>query len=49
LARSVFVINRKGEITYQEIISEMTSEPDYDMAIEAAKEAREPNESGALK
>lgn len=40
LARSVFVIDPRGEITYQEIVSEMTSEPDYNKAIEAAKEAR---------
>ncbi|WP_035053556.1 thiol peroxidase [Carnobacterium pleistocenium] len=40
LARSVFVVDSKGEITYQEIVSEMTSEPDYNKAIEAAKEAR---------
>lgn len=40
LARSVFVVNREGKITYQEIVSEMTSEPDYDKAIEAAKEVR---------
>lgn len=40
LARSVFVINPRGEITYQEIVAEMSSEPDYDQAIKAARAAR---------
>ena len=40
LARSVFVINPRGEIAYQEIVSEMSSEPDYDQAIKATRAAR---------
>lgn len=40
LARSVFVVNPRGEITYQEIVPEMSSEPNYDKAIKAAKAAR---------
>ena len=40
LARSVFVVNPRGEITYQEIVPEMSSEPDYDKAIKAARAAR---------
>lgn len=30
LARSVFVIDEKGNIVYQELVSEMTHEPDYE-------------------
>ncbi|SFQ10881.1 thiol peroxidase, atypical 2-Cys peroxiredoxin [Desemzia incerta] len=40
LARSVFVIDRKGTIVYQEIVPEMVDEPDYEAVIEAAKSAR---------
>ena len=40
LARSVFVINANGVIVYQEIVSEMVDEPDYEAVIEAAKSAR---------
>lgn len=40
LARSVFVINPRGEIVYQEIVPEMSSEPDYDQAIKATRAAR---------
>lgn len=34
-ARSVFVINSDGKIIYEEIVSEMTYEPNYQKAIEA--------------
>ena len=39
-ARSVFVIDRNGEIVYKEIVSEVTDEPNYEAALEAIKEAR---------
>lgn len=37
LARSIFVIDKDGVLTYEEIVPEMASEPDYDKAIAAAK------------
>jgi len=39
-ARSVFVIDRSGEVVYKEIVSEVTDEPNYEAALEAIKEAR---------
>ncbi len=39
-ARSVFVIDRSGEIVYKEIVPEVTDEPNYEAALEAIKEAR---------
>ncbi len=39
LARSVFVVNAAGEIVYVEYVSEGTNHPDYEKAIEAAKQA----------
>ena len=39
-ARSVFVIDRSGEIVYKEIVSEVTDEPNYEAALKAIKEAR---------
>ena len=36
-ARSVFVVDRQGMIRYIQIVSEMTHEPDYAPALEAAK------------
>lgn len=39
-ARAVFVIDRSGTITYKEIVSEVTAEPNYEAALEAIKEAR---------
>jgi thiol peroxidase len=38
LARSVFVLDRKGIIRYVEIVDELSSEPDYEAALKAAKE-----------
>jgi thiol peroxidase len=35
LARSVFVIDRAGVITYREVVPEMTHAPDYDAALAA--------------
>lgn len=39
LTRAVLVVNKKGIITYQEVLPEITSEPDYDAAVAAAKSA----------
>ena len=39
-ARAVFVIDRSGTITYKEIVSEVTAEPNYEAALEAIKQAR---------
>ena len=37
LARSVFVIDNEGTVTYAEYVSEGTSHPNYEAAIEAVK------------
>ena len=37
--RAVFVVNKEGKITYKEIVPEITAEPDYSAALEAAKNA----------
>jgi len=37
LARSVFIIDKGDIIRYVEIVPEMTNEPDYDKALEAAR------------
>lgn len=37
LARSIFVINEAGEVTYTEYVPEGTNHPDYDKALEALK------------
>jgi thiol peroxidase len=37
--RAVFVVNKEGNVTYKEIVPEITAEPDYDAALAAAKEA----------
>ncbi len=36
-ARAIFVVNKDGKITYKEVVSEVTNEPDYQKAIDAAK------------
>ena len=38
LARAVFVIDKEGIIRYAEIVDELTSEPDYDAALKAARQ-----------
>ena len=38
LARSIFVIDKEGVIHYIEIVPELTHEPDYEAAINAAKQ-----------
>lgn len=37
LARSVFVIDRAGKVVYQQVVPEVTAEPDYDAAMAAVK------------
>lgn len=37
LTRSVFVITQEGKVGYREIMDEITNEPNYDAAIDAAK------------
>lgn len=37
LARAVIVVNKEGKVTYVEICDEITSEPNYDAALAAAK------------
>ena len=39
LARSVFVINKKGKISYIQIVPDITHEPDYEAALQAAQDA----------
>ena len=38
LARSVFILNRKGELQYVQIVPEMTDEPNYKEVLAAARE-----------
>ncbi|MED1861956.1 thiol peroxidase [Fictibacillus nanhaiensis] len=40
LARSVFVIDSSDKVTYVEYVNEVTSHPNYEAAIEAAKAAK---------
>lgn len=37
LARAVIVINPDGKVVYEEIVSEITTEPNYDAAVKALK------------
>ncbi len=39
LARSVFVVDKAGKITYVEYVPEVTNHPNYDAALEALKAA----------
>jgi thiol peroxidase len=39
LARCVMVVDRKGTVTYTQLVPEVTSEPDYDAALKAARTA----------
>lgn len=39
LARSIFVVGRSGEIVYEEIVPELSHEPNYGAALEALKKA----------
>lgn len=40
LARAVFVVDSNDKVTYAEYVSEATDHPDYDSAVEAAKQAK---------
>jgi thioredoxin-dependent peroxiredoxin len=37
IARTVLVVDKEGKIVYQQIVKEMTDEPDYDKALEAVR------------
>lgn len=37
--RAIFVIDTAGKVTYKQIVPEVTAEPNYDEALEAAKQA----------
>ena len=37
LARSIFVVDRKGVVRYVQLVSEVAQEPDYDAVIDAAR------------
>ena len=39
LARAIFIIDALGALRYVQLVPEMTSEPDYDAALKAAKAA----------
>ncbi len=39
LSRSIFVVDRQGNIAYKEIVSEVSSHPDYEAALKAIREA----------
>lgn len=39
LGRSVFVIDRNGEVVYEEVLRDMSQEPNYEKASAAAKQA----------
>ena len=38
-ARAVFILNASGKIVYKQIVPEITTEPDYEAVLEAAKGA----------
>ena len=37
LARSIFVVDAKGTLRYKQIVSEVTTEPDYEKVLQAVK------------
>jgi thiol peroxidase len=39
LARAVWVIDRQGEVRYHQLVGEMTDQPDYEAALDAARQA----------
>jgi thiol peroxidase len=39
LARVIFVIGKDGKVTYKQVVPEITQEPNYEEALEAAKAA----------
>ena len=42
LARAVFVVDRDGIIRYMQLVNELTSEPDYQAALNAVKGLMQP-------
>ena len=40
LARAIFVIDSQGKVQYKEIVKEVTTEPNYGLALEALKKAK---------
>src|SRR5690625_3127188 len=40
LTRSIFVVDSNDKVTYVEYVSEVTNHPDYDQALQAAKNAQ---------
>ena len=38
LARAIFIVDKAGKIQYQQLVNEVTDEPDYSAALKAAKE-----------
>ncbi|HEX2973669.1 MAG TPA: redoxin family protein [Tepidisphaeraceae bacterium] len=38
LARGIFVLDRNGAVRYAQIVNELSQEPDYDAALDAAKQ-----------
>jgi thiol peroxidase len=39
LARGIFVVGKDGKVAYKQLVPEITEEPDYEEALEAAKAA----------
>lgn len=39
LARAIFIIDEKGTLTYSQVVSEMTHEPNYEEVLSAVKKA----------
>ena len=39
LARAVIVVDAEGKVTYTQLVDEITTEPDYDAALEATSKA----------
>ncbi len=37
VARAVFVVNRKGQVVYKEVVKEMAEDPNYEEALAAAR------------
>jgi len=40
LARAIFVVDSSGTVTYKEIVNEVGTHPNYEAAVEAAKQAK---------
>ena len=42
LSRSVFVVDKNGKVVYEELVPDLSREPDYDKALAAARKASTP-------